>query len=216
MTDTKDPRIPDWFAERVTRAGGTTLDGRPKVRVVHGDTARGFPMPERGMLKYLDPEDASKPWDCFILEEFRPPEFFGDRDLWDRLMFEVDDEGNRRQIMAPFPYRGEYVFVQPLVAPSGLPFAMTEQVAEYIEFLITLRRAQADNAYSTAQMQRDRIEAMRKAREEKERERAERLEVIADDMRRRAEVVNAGETRVMSLPSGEVVVRDRRRVKERS
>lgn len=214
----KDPRIPDWIAERLKTAGGATLGGMPKVRVVHGENARGWPMPDKGALKYVDPSDALKPWGCFILEELMPPEFFGDPGEWERQRWAWGEDGRRHEIMAPFPSQGAYVFVQPLVTPDGLPFPLTEQVVQYVEWLIQQRREQPVNAYTNAQLTKRRVEAMQKAREERQAEIDARLEVIADEMSSRAEEVNAGETRVMGLPSGEIVrLTDKRRfAKEQS
>lgn len=211
-----DPRIPVWFAERLKNAGGTTLSGLPKVRVVHGENARGFPMPDRHAFKYLDPEDASQPWGCFVLEEWRPPEFFGDRAEWERERWAWGSDGQRHEIMAPFPSRGEYVFVQPLVAPSGAPFQLTGQVADYVEWLIQARRAQADNAYTNAQLTLRRIDAMRAAQEERRKQAEERLAVIADEMQTRAEEANLADTRAYSLPNGVRVVDRRTAAKEQS
>lgn len=209
----KDPRIPDWFAERLTRAGGTTLSGLPKVRVVHGENARGFPMPDPEALRYCDPADALKPWGCFILEEWMPPEFFGDPDEWERQRWAWGDDGRRHEIMAPFPSRGEYVFVQPLIA-GRIVFPLSEQVAQYVEALIRDRHATPQNTFTNAQLTKRRVEAMKEARAAKQAEMDARLAVIADEAATRAEAVNAGETRAYSLPSGAKFTDRRRSAKE--
>lgn len=208
----KDSRIPEWFERRLTNAGGTTLSGLSKVRVVHGEHARGFPMPDKDALKYINPENPLEPWGCFILEEWMPPEFFGDPEEWERQRWAVGDDGVRYEIMAPFPSRGEYVFVQPLVTPDGHAFPLSEQVAEYVEWLVHERRRVPVNTYTNAQLTRNRIDAMREAQAAKERETAARLELIADEKRSRAEEINAGETREWSIPGiGAMRVNDRRK-----
>ena len=205
----KDSRIPDWFADRLTNAGGTTLSGLPKVRVVHGENARGFPMPDNEALKYVDPNDPLEGWGCFILEEWMPPEFFGDPQEWERQRWALGGDGRRHEIMAPFPSRGEYVFVQPLAAPDGTPFPLTEQIAQYVEWLVRQRQQTPVNTYTNAQLTARRVEAMREAQEQKRREASERLAVIADECATRAEDVNREATRVYSHPSG-FTVKDRR------
>ena len=208
--EVKDPRIPDWVAEKLANAGGRTLGGLPKVRVIHGENARGFPMPDKDDLKYLSPEDASEPWGCFILEEWMPPEFFGDPAEWERQRWAWGDDGRRHEIMAPFPAQGAYVFVQPLVAPNGYPFELSDQVVQYVEWLIETRRDTPQNTYTNAELTKRRIDAMREAQEEKRRETEARLELIAEENRLRTERVNAAETREYSLPSSTLRVTDRR------
>ncbi len=193
--DAPSPEIPSWFEARLSAVGGTTLDGRPRLRVIWGQDAKGFPWPDNEHPKYISPNNALKGWSCFILEQYAGPEFFGDPGEWEKARFAWGEDGQRHEIMAPYPSRGEYVLVQPLCTPDGEPLPLTDAVADYVSALMKEHHSRPLNAYTSQKLIAERLDAINRAREEKRQEGAARLEIHYDESATRADATNARQTR---------------------
>ncbi len=127
------------------------------------------------------------------------PEFFGDPEEWERARWGRQD-GKRVEIMAPFPHRGEYVFVQYIMTPAGEAMPLTDDVADYVAMLVRTRHRMPHNGYTSQRLIAERLEAIRREREEKRRETDAMLAEIGDRHRTRQEETNALGTRAYSLP----------------
>lgn len=92
--------IPEFFKKEIERIGGTNLYGQPRYRVVWSKDRRW----ENGLLKgcpmYLWPN--GREMECFILEVWYPPQYFGDPAEWNE------------SICGEFPYKGFYGVKSPL------------------------------------------------------------------------------------------------------
>lgn len=181
------PEVPSWFEARLRALG---------LRVVWGMDARGFPWPDNRQVKYVSPNDPEIGWACFILEQYVGPEFFGDPDEWEKNRWVWSDEGKRVEVMAPYPSRGEWVFVQQLATPDGDPMPLTEQVADYISMLVHVHHTTPHNGYTQQKLIAERIEKIQRLREERRRAGAEQLEINFDESARTAAITNARQSRV--------------------
>jgi len=156
-------RAPSDIAERITRAGGLNLYGRPNFRVVWGwsrltwiggkwtdrDPVTGAVLREvvelRRVPKYL-------PHDRWHLERWLPPALYGPPDAWYANTVEREN-GISVPALGPFPHEGEYEHCLTLEGPRGeflpLSVAAVEWLVRAIEFSRALppgerRRAIAD------------------------------------------------------------------------
>lgn len=93
--------VPEFFQKAIEDIGGKNLYGEPRYRVVWSKDRRW----ESGLLKgcplYLWPD--GREMECWILEVWHPPHFFGDPAEWNE------------DICGEFPYKGYYGIKSPLV-----------------------------------------------------------------------------------------------------
>jgi hypothetical protein len=195
------PEQPSWFRARMDALLGRTLDGRPKLRVVWGCDAVGFPNADPDEPKYVNPDDPEQGWDCWILEQFVGPEFFGDPDTWERGRWGWSEEGRRVELMAPYPSRGEYVFIMPLSSPSGEPLPLNDEVADFVASLVRSLHNRPHNAYTNQEQIAKRMADVREWREQKRAASEARLGEIRERHRSKAEQTNTESTRAWSMPS---------------
>ena len=174
--------------------------------------ARGFPWPDNSSLKYISPLDATQGWACWILEQFVEPSFFGDADEWERNRWSWE-KGQRVEVMAPYPSRGEYVFVQQLATPEGEPFPLTESVLDYVSWMMRNLHSRPHNGYTQQQLIAERMKAIREERERRQKEVDAALEVQYDEAATRADQVNVGMTREWSKPSPSMMKTAKRLIK---
>jgi hypothetical protein len=194
------PELPSWFEARLAALLGRTLDGRPKLRVVWGCDAKGFPNADPREHKYVHPDDPEAGWDCWILEQFVAPEFFGTPEDWERGRWGWID-GQSVELMAPYPSRGEYVFIMPLAAPDGSPLPLNDEVADFVSELVRKLHDRPHNAYTNQQLIAKRIADVRDWREQKRVASQARLEEIKERHRSTQDDTNTKATREWSLPS---------------
>lgn len=188
------PSKPSFFDARLAQIGGTRLNGDPKLRVVWGCDARGFPYPDNQSLKYISPLDPEVGWACWILEQWVGPEFFGDPGEWERGRWEWVD-GRNVEIMAPFPHAGEYVFVMQLATPDGDPFPLGDQALTFIEWLVSNHHRTPHNAYTQQRLIADRLQKIRAAQDERRREIDAALAAAYEEAASKTEAANAAQTR---------------------
>lgn len=100
----------------MTDLGGRNYKGEPRLRTVWGGEERRWD----GKFKYYDPFDARKPMECWIVEVWMPPKFFGDPADWNTAM------------CGPFPSEGVYGIKTPLMDYNG-PLPLTEETFNCIK-----------------------------------------------------------------------------------
>lgn len=188
------PALPPFWEARMAQIFGRRINGEPKGRVVWGCDARGFPHPDNQELKYASPNDPLVGWNCWVLEQWVGPQFFGDPDEWERLRWAWVD-GRRVEVMAPFPHEGEYILVMPLATPNGEPFPLGDQALEFIEWLMAGHHQAPHNAYTQQQLIAARLEKLRAAREERRKEVGDELAKRREEILSKTEQTNAAQTR---------------------
>jgi hypothetical protein len=162
-------RAPADVADRITRAGGANLYGRPNFRVVWGwsrltwiggkwtdrDPATGSILREvaelRRVPKYM-------PHDRWHLERWLPPELYGPPALWYAQTIEREG-GVSIPALGPFPREGEYEHCFTLEGPAGefltLSASAVEWLVRAIEFSRGLPRAQRRSAILAREEKKD-------------------------------------------------------------
>lgn len=103
---------PTEIQERLTRAGGTNQFGEPNFRCVWSGSRLGWiggmwieegteKFELRKVPKYLPP------WDRWLIECYRPPEFYGSKWFWD-FQTRVRNGFQTLPSLGPYPSRGDY------------------------------------------------------------------------------------------------------------
>jgi hypothetical protein len=185
------PDKPPFFDARLAQIGGRLLNGDPKLRVVWGCDARGFPWPDNQQLKYICPDDPEAGWACWILEQFVTSDFFGDPGEWERNRWRWQD-GRNVEVMAPFPSGGEYVFVMQLATPDGETFPLGDQALTFIEWLVASHHTTPHNGYTQQKFIGERLDKIKAAQAERSRASDERLAAIYDAATRQDELNRTG------------------------
>lgn len=111
------PERPQWWDAKITQLGGTNYKGEPNLRTVWGLDERKL----NGQLKYPNPENPQKGMNCWILEVWMPPEFFGDPAEWNE------------ELCGPFPREGFYGMKTPLMFGDGQYVPLTDATFESIQ-----------------------------------------------------------------------------------
>lgn len=122
------PRVPKWFSKDLWKFGGSNSFGGPIYRVVWAMDARTFRNGNPNAMKYPNPNDVNLGYACFWLERYAQPEFFNEVH-WRALRYGACEQGTGKIIdyMGPFPQRGDYIGVAPLVKDSDeddMPYEM--------------------------------------------------------------------------------------------
>lgn len=112
--------IPKWFSEQLLDFGGRRADGKPKMRVVWSpDTRR-----PTGAFKYPNPEKPLEPMECWMVEVWHPPTYFGSPQEWTEAL---------EALLGPFPYEGEYLIKHPLMTADGKPLELNQSTMDAIK-----------------------------------------------------------------------------------
>lgn len=107
-------QAPDWFTESITNLRGRNIYGDPILRVVWAPEQRDF----QQRARYLWPD--GKPMECWVLERWLPAGFFGSREEWEKTAGFYDDVHQEWvDIKGPFPERGRYALITPLMGRDG-------------------------------------------------------------------------------------------------
>ncbi len=113
------PPVPDRLRKRITELGGLTPDGtKPLFRVVRGSDefiwigGRIKKFDEHGNQTGEEIGTEKRPkypnaLNRYVLEMWRPPEYFGTPESWEEMFTEWID-GHRVETMGPFPANGDY------------------------------------------------------------------------------------------------------------
>ncbi len=117
--------VPAFFQHRLSLMAGRNPYGQPKLRVCWAPETRHEQGILKGALKYVDATNPKKSLVCWVLESWLPPEMFA-------------GDWNER-ILGPFPSRGMYGCLAPLVIymPNGdiVSVDLTESVLESVQKL---------------------------------------------------------------------------------
>lgn len=111
------PYKPTWWDNKITQLGGTNVKGEPNLRTVWAPDERKL----NGQIKYPTPEDPRRSMECWILEVWMPPEFFGNPKEWNEAL------------CGPFPREGFYGMRTPLMFGDGKYVPLTDATFESIE-----------------------------------------------------------------------------------
>lgn len=196
-TRIESPVIPKRFKRGLTDFGGRNVYGESNYQVVWAMDAEIFENGDPHARKYPNPRDVSLGYACFWLERYATSEFF-DKKTWDELRF-ADDElgtGKKIDVLGPFPYRGGYVGVGPLIKDNenGEPWEMlplTTQVLDVIK--------QSLDPGATVETVKGRLEIGRRVRRAKASDLCQkRLEEVRQYYRTNAEKINVRHTGIYS------------------
>lgn len=105
-------------------------EDRPRYRVVFGPDQRDH----LGKHKYVAPMGGLL--ECWVLEQWQPPKFFGDRTEWEKDRYFYDDINTKWvDVKGPYPDRGKYVMCLPLTE-NGSFLPLSEVLKEEIAIRI--------------------------------------------------------------------------------
>lgn len=109
------PSKPDWFDKELEKIAGKNIFGDSNLRIVWGASQRDH----NGKYKYVFP-DNGKPMNCWVLERWMPPGFFGGKEAWERDRMFYDDVSQKWvDLKGSYPTRGGYVMITPLCKEDG-------------------------------------------------------------------------------------------------
>lgn len=118
------PELPQWFVEGLNNLGGGE---QPDYRIVWGMDATTFRNDNPNAKKYPNPRDPDLGWACWMLERWATPEFFGNETTWEINRWgSAADFGKRIDVLGPFPRRGSYILVAPMMDDDYNPLPLTE------------------------------------------------------------------------------------------
>ena len=128
------PYLPDWFVRDLTSIGGRdTVTGMPNYRIVWGQDKEAQKMYVENGVAYWRPNyikgyytqlirlsikgqmiapviEKSEPvaMPCYFIEKYIPARNIT-KDLWESIRWFYNDQGQKEDLMGPFPERGHYV-----------------------------------------------------------------------------------------------------------
>lgn len=108
------PAKPPFFDHSLEVMCGKNPYGDPMVRVKWGWDCTTFRNGDPNALAYPGPFLSR-----WIIEKWQPAKFFGKWSEWEESRYFVTDDGKRIDALGPFPSKGMYVMVMPLIA-AGL------------------------------------------------------------------------------------------------
>ena len=142
------PARPPRFDQRIDAICGFTLSGQPKLRVVWGWNARCFRNGNPDALKYPNPALLNR----WLIEQWVSASFYGTRQQWEDSRYFTDDTGKKTDMLGEYPYRGDYILVQPLLAPDGGYTPLDENVITFINMMRKDFESRTQNAFSGVQL----------------------------------------------------------------
>lgn len=146
------PAKPEGFDRQLLLISGRNPFGEPNLRVEWGWDLRAFRNDNPEALKYPGP--GLERW---ILEQWRPPEFFGSRKAWETHRYFYAD-GKKIDSLGEFPSRGMYTLTQILCAAGlhgtkpGDYIPLSQDVLDYIAQMQDEFNSRTLNVYSSAKL----------------------------------------------------------------
>lgn len=144
----KPPPKPEGFDRAVIDLCGYAHSHVPRCRVVWGQDVTTFRNGNPKAVKYPRPFPVGP--DRWIIEAWRPPEFFGTERDWNAVRYADTDYGRIDRI-GPFPRKGMYVFVLPVCKPDGTYLPCDKGVLDFIELKVAEFQHQTWNVYQNPQ-----------------------------------------------------------------
>lgn len=189
-----------FFDAELLRVGGRNPYGEARLRVVWGPDERCHRAGNPRAVKYPGPHSRAVGIDRWILEAWRPADFFGAPEDWERLRYYADETGARVDLLGEYPSRGMYVMVMPLCTKDGDYIECGAEVLRFVEFNHARQNLRPVSSHSTlsnyASLQRQMLDE-REAADTRAEEESERL---ADYINTRGFEIN--QERAFSLPAG--------------
>lgn len=189
------PAKPAYFDTCVAFAGGRNPYGEPRLRVEWGMDLRTFRNGDPQAIKYPGPWGLGM--DRWVLECWRPAEFFGSPQAWEaHRYFNDKNTGMKVDSFGPYPTRGMYTMVIPFVtAPpnEGRYLPCGEDALAFINFNRQLFESRPLNAYTS-------LEAYARLQEDMEREQEEGWRKAAEESQSIKDYVHAHETELNRNP----------------
>lgn len=190
----ESPVIPKRFRRGLADFGGKNIYGEPNYIVTWAMDAKIFENGDPHARKYPNPNDMALGWACFWLERYAPPEFF-DEKTWAELRFGPSELGDDHRIdfIGPFPRRGGYIGVGPLVKDNedGEPWEMLPLTTKVLDVI-----KQELDPGATKSKVNGRLEIGRRVRRAKSSDICQKkLEEVRQYYRTNAEKINAEHTR---------------------
>lgn len=188
-----------FFDAELVRIAGRNLYDEPRLRVVWGCDERAHRAGNAHAVKYPGPHSRAVGIDRWILEVWRPAEFFGSPEDWERLRYCPGGTGGRVDLLGDYPSRGMYVMVLPLCTKEGDYIEASAEVVRWVEFNHANQNLKPVSSHSTlsayAALQREMLDERAAADAEADAE----SEEWADYINTRAFSIN--QERAYSLPS---------------
>lgn len=156
-------RVPKDVQERLTRAGGKNLFGKPNFRLVWGWDPIEWRYSMRNWCYELQPRYLAKP-NRWYLEKWFPPDHYGDPDTW-RYFFTENINGREIDVCGPFPTFGGYEQLATLETPAGEFVNLTPTMIDEVVRLV--ERSRDINAWERRRRVIDQIENQDSGTEQK-------------------------------------------------
>ena len=166
------PYKPDWWDGELKNLCGTNYFGENILRVVFGPDERDH----NGRMKYIDPQKGG-PMECWVLERWQPPTFFGDPEQWDEGRYFQDDVSQTWvDLKGPFPLRGKYTMTLPLTK-DGSFLPLDENL------MLLIRKQMARDRDFAESTEAERNEAVKKQQEILQKEKSDEVEKEQENIR---------------------------------
>lgn len=168
------PTKPDYIDRELELIAGRNIFGELNLRIVWGGDVRDH----RGNPKYLHPQ-TGRPLECWVLERWVPPGFFGGKEAWENgRMFFDDVHHEWIDVKGDYPTRGGYIMLRPIVNSADNSFLpLDRQVIEAI------RRSVRDDEQFSAMSEDQRARLLRDHKQDADRRREEQTEKEMADVR---------------------------------
>lgn len=155
------PPQPRWFRKALINIEGRNPadDTQGIWRVVWGMDEREFMNGNPQAIKYVNPNEATLGWACWILERWVKPQFFKPQE-WEDLRYGEDSAGTGKRIdyLGPYRSKGQYITVYPLFSENGEPLELSSKLLEELILprVKILQESQPGDALALAEAHRRR------------------------------------------------------------
>jgi len=125
------PDIPAWWTSGLAAKLGRNRFNQPNYRVEWGMDARGFLNGDPNAILYQNPNDPDLGWACWMFQRWAEPSFF-DKPEWEQHRYGVNVTGEAGFIdyLGPFPSRGDYIMIAPLITEDYGFIPLSQQLLD--------------------------------------------------------------------------------------